>query len=196
MKVEERAKAVAGNHRLVSNLSWPAEPVDGLQWALIGTLHRDSTNIDKSNAAVIEREICGQFEADAHIERFADWLVGWSENLVIRVYDANGAITPAFMAFDKLAARMENYPLLDEELYSEMEEETIARVIEMAIEQLNDVEIKKDLPEGWVAEVRRGLDDYDSDIRGDDWWPRSEALLEVLKALDYLAPALAEQIET
>ena len=172
----------------MGNLAWDARPADDENWALIGTVHRDSGNVDKSNASVIERDLCEQFGEDAHIERFSDWLVGWSENLVIRVYDAGGEITPAWRAYDALARKMENYPLLDEDLYGEMEADSIESTIEMAIGQLNEVEIKTNLPEGWVREVWQKLSEMDSDIRGDDWWPAEESLRTALAELDYLAP--------
>jgi len=179
----------------LANMTWYAAPADGEKWALVVTKHRDSNNIDKSNAVVIEREICQRFPEDAHIESFSDWLVGWTEHLVLRVYDAQGGITEAFQSYDRLARKMENYPLLDEELYSEMDEGDVLHIVEMAIQQLDGVEMKAELPEGWVVEVRRQLDDYDSDIRGDDWWPNSDHLQAVLQELGYLAPAPVDEIE-
>jgi hypothetical protein len=190
--VAERAREVAGNYRKMDNLLWSAQPDDADKWALFGTVHRDSGNIDKSNAATIEREICEVFSEDAHIERFQDWLVGWSENLVIRVYDAQGEITPAFQAYDALARKMENYPLLDEDLYGEMEADSVESTIEMAIEQLSDIEMKNNLPEGWVREVWQKLSEMDSDIRGDDWWPKEEGLRTALHELGYVAPSAGE----
>jgi hypothetical protein len=193
--IEEKAKAAAGNHRRSEDLLWSAEPKDGENWALVPTQHRGSDNIDKSNAAVIEREICAQFPDDAHMERFSDWLAGWSENLVLRVYDKAGKITPAFKAYDRLARQMEGYPLLDESLYSEMEEEDIKSIIENAIKQLPEIEMRANLPEDWIYTVRRQLDDYESDIRGNDWWPAQEHLQAALQELGYLVAVPAGEIE-
>ena len=191
MDIEAAAKQAAGNHRRHdSSLLWSAEPPDGENWALIATKHRGSDNIDKSNAVVIEQEVCAQFPEDAHIERFSDWLAGWSENLVLRVYDAQGAVTPAFKAYAQLAERMQGYPLLDESLYSEMEEEDIAAILQTAVGDL-DVELKDGLPEGWLGEVRRAMDNYESDIRGNDWWPEKEHLKAALQELGYLSAAPA-----
>jgi hypothetical protein len=193
--IEEKAKAAAGNHRRAEGLLWSAEPKDGENWALIPAQHRGSDNIDKSNAVIIEREICEQFPDDAHMERFSDWLAGWSENLVLRVYDQEGKITPAFKAYALLAARLENYPLLDESLYSEMEEEDIRSIVENAIKQLPELEMRADLPEDWVYDVRRQLDDYESDIRGNDWWPAKEHLAAALQELGYLVAVSTSEIQ-
>ena len=73
----------------------------------------------------------------------------------IRVY-RNGEITDAFKAYHELSEQLADYPILDEEDYSERE-------LEATLENINDaawrVKHEYDLPEGWESEVYSWLSD-------------------------------------
>lgn len=99
-------------------------------------IHRDSDPLDESNFYVALRliaEACGLEATDVTylgrpwedgepctapvgIVRFRHWAVGWIEELVVRI-DHAAAITAAIALLD----RLENYPILDEDHYAELE---------------------------------------------------------------------------
>lgn len=77
---------------------------------------------------------------DAWIERHSHWLVGWVEKIIIRVVDGNGEVTETFKKFMDGIAMMNEYPVIDDNLFD-------AVTCEMG-EEFSDVEDAA-LPEGW-----------------------------------------------
>ena len=60
--------------------------------------------------------------ADVRAEHHGHWACGWIDGYAIRVY-RNGQITEAFRAYHELAARLADYPVLNEEDFSRREYE-------------------------------------------------------------------------
>lgn len=75
--------------------------------------HRDSDALDRSNFRVALERLGGESET-VQVHRFGSWAVGWHEMLLIT---ADGPVTEA----EKIAAELADYPVLDEEDYSELE---------------------------------------------------------------------------
>lgn len=154
MALEEAAKAAAGNWKKFECFVWHRERDldDAHNWAIVYTHHRDSTLLDLSNAAAIERAMEPFTEVDdpdAVVESHFHWAVGHVDGFSIRVFK-RGRITKAFKVYHTLAAHVADYPVLDEEDYSRRE-------YEATVSNLNDAAWKLkheyDLPEGWQGEV-------------------------------------------
>lgn len=60
---------------------------------------------------------------DANLVRHSHWAVGYVDGYEIRVFDAKGDITPAFKAWAEIRDSLEGYGILDESIYSEMQDE-------------------------------------------------------------------------
>lgn len=123
--LEDSAKELAGNHRKFESFGWRARPENDEAWTIITMQHRDSGALQRSNFIQIQKELEG-IDADEEnwrVERHSDFLVGWQEAFVIQVYDADGAITSAFEKMHELQERMDDYPVLAEEHFSELESE-------------------------------------------------------------------------
>jgi hypothetical protein len=80
-------------------------------------IHRDSATIYRSNYTVLQNRL---YEIDAdqddwHTESSSHWAVGWTENVVVRPQ------SKAHEILQQASIDIENYPLLDEEHYSELE---------------------------------------------------------------------------
>ncbi len=121
---EDLAKKLANNHARFESFGWDsdAQPDDKQNWAIVYTSNRDSDALDRSNASVIEKAL-SPWEGDT-VETLSHshWAVGHVDGFMIRVYDATGAITPAFLAYSELACALEDYPILDEHDFSELEQ--------------------------------------------------------------------------
>jgi hypothetical protein len=168
--LESAAREAAGNWRDFDCFSWHRQhelesPDD---WAIVYTHNRDSGLLDQSNAAAIAEALKpftkGQ-DPDVVAEHHTSWLCGWVDGLSIKVFK-RGRITRAFRTYFDLQQRLNDYPLLDEDDYSNrVYEATLANIADSAWR------LKKqyDLPSNWAFEVYRWLSDQDcTEIENDD----------------------------
>ena len=137
------ADECVGNWLKFESFGWADAP-DPRYWTRAELSHRDSSILDQSNAAVIERTLEETDpEGEDHYEISAShWAVGWTEGLAIRVFKdgtnelhgrgrGHGALgmptdedlTPCFRAFYELMSSLADYPVLDDEDYCRREHE-------------------------------------------------------------------------
>jgi hypothetical protein len=145
------------------------------------TSNRDSGLLEQSNAKAIEKAL-SQFSNEDH----SHWAVGWVRGYAVRVFDANGELTPAFKELCALAAKLESYPVLDEDDYSSMQYEASLSNIEDTGRRY----VKEGTPDSWPQAVFSWLWDNsqetleDSDDQGS--FPSEDAIKEALKHLGML----------
>jgi len=158
MNIEDHAKELAnkmvGNWKKVDNFHWVSgsRPSDANNCCRIHLQHRDSNIGEVSNAEIIKKRFesfLGDLsEKDVSLEKVNRWDYGWGEELVIRVYDSEGNITPAFLEWAKIDLSLSNYPLLDEDDYYDreyqMKKDNVKEVGERFLEKPS---------EGWVEEI-------------------------------------------
>ena len=125
-------------------------------------------------------------DPDVVMESHSHWAVGHVDGFSIRVY-RNGEITDAFKVYHELTEQLAEYPILNEEDYSERE-------LEATLENVNDaawrVKHEYDLPEGWEPEVhswlsenRTGSVENRDDVGG---YPEEDDLRAAFHALGYV----------
>lgn len=76
---------------------------------------RDSDALERSNFAVMLRALGGESET-VRVVREGHWAVGWVEWIAVHQDDKR-----ALQIADEQAARLSNYPILDEDHFSEVE---------------------------------------------------------------------------
>lgn len=151
LTIEEAAEQAAGNHARFTCFAWFGRPDDSEDWAIIYTHNRDSGPLDLSNAEVIAEALAPFAEAepaDVVFESHNHWAVGHVDGFSIRVY-RQGEITEAFRAYHALAVRLADYPILDDEHYSNKQADTIEQEwnawaeydFRRTLEKLFDVEL-------------------------------------------------------
>ena len=190
LDLESAAKEAVGNWQEFDCFSWDRsnEIEDADQFCLVYTHNRDSGLLEESNAEAIheamkpflDREPCDVME-----EHHTHWAVGWVDGYAIRVY-RRGRITKAFRTWHDLQSRLADYPILDEDDYSN-------RVYEATLENIADSarRLKRDydLPSDWAFEVYRWLSDHDcSEIENDDdrgGYPSEEWVRRAFTALGF-----------
>jgi hypothetical protein len=154
LTLEEAAKEAAGNWQEFECFVWHrrSEIVDADNWSIMYTHHRDSGLLDQSNASVIEKTLEPFTEGndpDVVLERHFHWAVGHIDGFSVRVY-RNGEITDAYRKYRQIQERIADYPVLDEEDYSDREyEATIGNIEDTAWRLKNEF----DLPEGWEGQA-------------------------------------------
>jgi len=141
--LEEAAKKAAGNWRSFDCFAWnrQRELKDGKNWAIFYTHRRDSGHIDQSNASVFQKTLKPFMEGDAPdvvVESYSHWAVGHINGFSVRVL-RNCEITEAFRAYRELKERLAEYPVPDDDDYSDREQEaTIENIANVAWGLKND----------------------------------------------------------
>ncbi len=196
--VEGAAEALAGNWRDFNCFAWHrgCELENADHWCVWYTSSRDAGLLEQSNEKAINdrlRPFGEGDDPDLVFERHSHWVVGYLDGFSIRVFKADGTITPVFKEFCHVKEALEDYPILNEQDYSEREYmETLANY------RGETWRLKDELPEGWESEVYgwfsdNCLDEFteNKDDRG-GWAPR-EKIVEALQALGLTPTVVVER---
>ena len=130
---------------------------------------------------------------DVYAEDHNHWACGWIAGYSVRVYRqdwdeiSDDKYTPAFLAVAKIIQRLQNYPVLDEENYSEKE-------IDACLENIKSEGrgmIKDDCSnDDWVSDVYHYLSNYNCgelESRDDQGgYPSENAIATALHSLNLL----------
>jgi len=162
VSLQEAAELARGNWRKFSSFGWHSHPDDCNEFAIIYTHNRDSGLLAQSNAVEIEKALVPFMEGDnpdVIPECHGHWACGWIDGFAIRV-SRNGEITRAFCAYHELAERLADYPVLNEEDYSQREYDATLENIRSEGHYANR-EDNYVLPEDWVSATFTWLWDND-----------------------------------
>ena len=194
--LESFCKAFANNHAKFESFGWHARPDNSHLWGIYYTHHRDSGLLDQSNASVISKALdkfTGDDDSTVVGESHNHWAVGWIEGYSILVYDGDNNPTEAVQVLYELLLRLDDYPILDEEDYSEKELDATGENVRMAvrdyIRQLDtDLEYSDDIADKvnyWLGNYTNALENRD-DQGG---WPSDDDIELALVKLGILAEA-------
>lgn len=88
-------------------------------WPIVLTITRDSECLDLSNFRVAQRMLDKVGAADCYaVERSSHWAVGWLDRLLI-----DPACVAARECAESIHARLEDYPVLDEDDWAQCEDD-------------------------------------------------------------------------
>jgi hypothetical protein len=162
---EECAKKMVGNWKSFESFFWHGQPEDADKYCIVYTHNRDSGLLEQSNAEVIEKEL-EKFPDDVIDQHHNHWACGWVDGYAIRVY-RDGQVTPAFEKWCEIQESLGNYPVLNEEDYSNKQYEATCENIK--------------------SEAARFVrDDFDSFLLDADWpdvafgwwWDNNQSAIE------------------
>jgi hypothetical protein len=185
--VEALAKELVGNWEKFESFSWSESPKDAELWCIVNTSHRDSTLMDQSNEAVIQKALA-PFEGKTVLSQtFSHWAVGYMEGVAIKVYSRKGGpITKAFKTYADLHFQMEDYPVLDDDDYMQRQYDASIQNIEGIIEYM-DVELTDKLSADMAADVYSWLaennEDAIEDVNDEGAYPNEDTVKTALEAL-------------
>jgi len=192
MNIEEFAKEAAGNWQEFGSFSWHTryDLEDPENFCIVYTSNRDSRLMDQSNEAAIEKEMAEFIGDDCWQERHSHWAVGYVDGYVIRVYDKDGNITPAFKKWCEIVEALEDYPVLDDDDYSSRELEAtlenISSELHYVLNKLEDEGIEVDDEElsgkvfDWLWDNKQEEVESRDDQGG---YPSKEAIKEAVLAI-------------
>ena len=188
--LEKAAKQYAGNWKSFECFAWIGglELEDPDNWTIYYTHHRDSGLLDQSNAEQIKNAL-GPFtkgdDPDAMEESHRHWAVGHIDGFSVRVFK-DGQITEAFRTLYELLKGLEEYPILDEEHYSELENTATYENVALAAWKLVN---EYNLPEDWQESVYSWL------FKNEEWelenvddqggYPSEDALIRAFESLGF-----------
>jgi hypothetical protein len=199
--VIELAKEAAGNHRKFDSFAWFDRPKDDGSWTLVYTRSRDSDELGVSNAHAIAELMepftdpndddpwfasHGPDDPDACVESHSHWAVGYVDGFAIRVYGPDGLPTGAFATWCDIQARLDEYPVLDEEDWSRREMETQ----EQSIREEGRQYLRDDAPDDWAGQVFSWL--WETNIPPSENWFAEEDVLTAMMALKLACPESCE----
>jgi hypothetical protein len=188
---EAAARQVAGNWRNFKCFCWDNSRLPYADDCFIWNLRsRDAGLLEESNCEQIKKGLEPFTEGDdpaVWFETHRHWAVGWLEAAVVRVFDPQTrAVTAAFEEFCRIKERLDDYPILNEQDYTEREFEATLDNYRGEMWRLKD-----NLPDGWEDEVYSWFSDHGKDryIENRDdrggYAPR-EAITEALQDLGLL----------
>jgi hypothetical protein len=120
------ADKLVGNWQSFQDFSWGhSGDEDSQNWAVVYTSNRDSDIMTRSNAKAIEKIMSKFPEDQVRPESHGHWAVGNVDGYAIRVYEPDGSLTPAFLAWADIQQQLDEYPILDETGLGEMESEEL-----------------------------------------------------------------------
>ncbi len=189
--VESAAQEAAGNWRRFPCFAWhrSKDLDDADRWAIFYTSGRDAGLLDQSNHAEIVKLLTPFLQGDdpdVVAESHSHRAVGYLDGFSIRVYGQDGGITDAFIEFCRIKQKLDDYPVLNESDYSEREYEAT-----LANYRSEMWAVRKELPEGWEAEVYSWFRDHGHDrfIENRDdqgGWAPKDKITEALQSLGLL----------
>jgi hypothetical protein len=191
LTLKDAATEAAGNWQSWTCFVWDRERDldDADAWAIFYTHNRDSGLLAQSNADAITEAMepfTDTGDPDVVMESHSHSAVGHVDGFSIRVF-RNGEITDAFRAYHELSEQISDYPILDEEDYSERE-------YEATLENINDaawrVKNEYTLPDGWESDVFSWFWDHrQSAVENRDdqgGYPEEDDLRDAFAALGYV----------
>ncbi len=190
LELEEAATRSAGNWERFNCFVWwrEQEMDDSDQWMIHYTHHRDSGLLDQSNATQIRKGLQSFTEGDdpdVIEESHNHWVVGYIDGFSLRVF-RDGEITEAFRTFHQLMESLANYPILNDEDFSNREyEATVENIVSAAWRLKNEYELKDE----WQYEAYSWLSDHECsaiESRSDQGgYPSEDALRRCFTALGF-----------
>jgi len=175
------------------NFAYRGDKPLGKTWAIVMTKSRDSGLLEQSNFEKAREQLAEEHEEDVDVERASHWAVGWVDHLMVRVLDRKGKATPAAKTFLEIKHALDDYPVLDEEVYSKREYEATIENIQSG---------RRDIDADTAAEIFTWLYDHDQSAveskndRGGE--PDDDQIDEALRGIgryDIVLGDLIEEIE-
>jgi len=187
---EEAATKAAGNWKRFESFAWfrNAELEKPGDWTIVYIEHRDSRLLDRSNALVFRKALAPFSESndpDVVFESHSHFAVGHIDGFSLRVFK-NGEITEAFRVYHRLVERMDGYPILDEDDYSQRELDATFENLPIAVGSLkHEFSLPEDWVDqtyGWLSENRENALENRDDQGG---WPEQEDFLAAFSGLGF-----------
>jgi hypothetical protein len=179
--LEEYAKQCQGNWRYFQSFSWSRQwDLDNPDnYAIVYTSNRDSGLLTQSNAMAIKSILQWFIGHNLILEEYHNhWACGYVEGYAILVYTKTGKITKAFKMWYDIKCQLDDYPVLNEDDYSQRE-------YDACISSIQDELRYHDLDESLACEIYSLLPDNEIENKDDNGaYPSWDSIVECLDDLN------------
>jgi hypothetical protein len=159
----------------------------GKTWGYVFGRSRDSSLLEESNYETIKADLEERFPDDVEEERHSHWLVGWVDQLAMRLLDDDGVATRAAEGAYEWKEKLDDYPAADEEDWSRRESEAT----------IENIKFEGGLDESLAEEVYSWLGNNEPEAieasDGGGGYPSKEKIEEVLWALGKATEEMVEE---
>lgn len=190
-EIKDLAEDMVGNWAKWGSFAWFDDREDRHEHAIFNFRHRDSTLIEQSNGSVmIERlkQYLEDEDGDIEIQRHSHCMVGWIECFVVRVYSESGEVTEAFAKLAEMILDAREYPILDEDKYSELQFEVSWENFKQQFDYIRR-QFNEDIPDEAIQEAHEWvMANHESemeDTNDQGEWCSDEIMTKALKAIGY-----------
>jgi len=175
-----------------SDFGYNGNPEMFISWSLGPViLTRDSDILTESNYhAIVKRlESFPEYEDLWAIEECSHWAVGWVKHLTFQVFDDTGNVSPIVAVLIDIHNELCDYPLLDEDDFSERESDAIYENVKESARYWHHSDYDLNLPEDYVDPLYFWLSEHEQSAVDDpDSWPTDDQLFNAFTALGWLDP--------
>ncbi len=178
------AREIAGNWKQFQSFGWSSKPeYHPEDYAILYLTTRDSglTSVSNAHAVLTALEDIDNWHKESH----SHWAYGHIDGIVVRCVTSDGSPTEAFRILHGLAMAMADYPLLDENDYSDREYEATCE----AIAEVGRSLVSDTAPDSWPSDCYSWFSDHNqSAIESSDdhgGYPTKDQMSDALEALGY-----------
>ncbi len=135
-------------------------------WLTAVAMHRDSDALERSNFRVISSDLMARFPDDVTVETFSHWLVGHTEECLVR------PDSPAADAAQAWRDKLDDYPVADEDDFSEEEtNESLESAAEFVRSEYRWYPRLVANAETVASYLYANTEDYSKWVTLGGWWP-------------------------
>ena len=178
----------------------------GVNYAICFSTHRDDDILGRSNWDVVRVDMLRRFPRSCHVETFFNhWAVGWVDHLMVKLITTRGEPTKAAQAMYDWLLKLADYPVADDDNYSELESEEYHNSMLQSVKLASwHVVIRDSAPDDWQEQVieyirENAPSEYDRAWDREGWFEEDvvwEAMLhldliDTEAMLDYIAGDVA-----
>lgn len=188
-----KARRIVRESKHIPDFGYHGDLPLGETWGFTFSVHRDSDRLERSNWEVISTDLLKKHPNTVEIVHCGHWAVGWLDHLAVKMIDQNGRITRAGIDILDWLEKLSDYPVADEDHYSELEyTENYDNALESIRSETYRADMVDNLPENWRGLVYEWVYENNPDEiqRSEDQsegWIDTETIMEACKALGYIA---------
>lgn len=144
LELYEAAAKLVGNWQSFDSFIWPGQDriADAQLWCIVYTQNRDSSALTRANAIAIDKLMERFLQRDNPFicpENHSHWACGWIEGYAIQVCKKKTGskligLTAPFKRWIDIQASIQDYPILDEDLYTDL---CIEEIYDYALREIN-----------------------------------------------------------
>jgi hypothetical protein len=156
MTTLERAQDIIRDFNLMTDYSYGGDLSLGERWGFTFTQTRDSDALERSNYTTIRDDMSERFPDDIVDEHWGHWACGWVDQLAVRMLNDDGKVTLAGNSILEWMDKIEDYPIADEDHFSQLESEESWECFENDLPP--ECNLIPNLPDDWKQQVYEFID--------------------------------------